>query len=207
MRVLRHAWPSQGVTHKRQMLWAAGCTCFHGFLRSGEATVPSRPAYDPAVHLSLANMSVDSPGIPRMVAVRIKASKPDPFREGVTICLGRTDNGLGVTGVRCGPGYGARPAIQVPGQDSPHERHPGARSQGSAPMRRLGPVHYSGHGFRIGAATTAAAAVVILGRWHTNFTHSSLGNPSPPSPLDSQASWPAAISLHIILWIICIRVI
>ena len=40
IRTLRRSWEAQGVSFDRQMLWAAWCTCFHGFLRSGEATVP-----------------------------------------------------------------------------------------------------------------------------------------------------------------------
>ena len=34
------------------MLWAASCTCFFGFLRSGEVTVPLMKEYDPEGHLS-----------------------------------------------------------------------------------------------------------------------------------------------------------
>ena len=42
------------------MLWGACFTCFHGFLWSGEATVPSQSAYDPDVHLSMSDESLDS---------------------------------------------------------------------------------------------------------------------------------------------------
>ena len=72
-----------------------GCVhFFSGFLRSGEATLPSASAYNPGAHLSIEDVQVDSRSAPSKVLVRIKASKTDPFRLGVTICLGRTGQEL-----------------------------------------------------------------------------------------------------------------
>ena len=76
------------------MLWTACCTCFHGFLRSGEATVPTRGSCDPSLHLSMSDLSVDSSTNPQMVILWVKASKIDPFRRGVNVCLGRSDNDM-----------------------------------------------------------------------------------------------------------------
>ena len=76
------------------MLWATCCTYFHGFLRSGEATVPTLTAYDPSVHLSMADVSLDSASNQGMAILRIKASKTDEFRHGVNVFLRRTDNDL-----------------------------------------------------------------------------------------------------------------
>ena len=39
-------------------------------------------------------MLLQTPDAPAVVQVRIKASKTDPFRKGVTVYLGRTDNDL-----------------------------------------------------------------------------------------------------------------
>ena len=72
------------------MLWAAATMCFFGFLRVGEVVVPSDSAFDPSVHLLVADVSVDSHSEPTYIAVNIKASKTDPFRRGVMIYLGRT---------------------------------------------------------------------------------------------------------------------
>ena len=72
------------------MLWAASCLCFFGFLRMGEAVVPSNSSYDPEVHLSAGDVKVDNRENPSFVEVRIKASKTDVFRKGVTIYLGVT---------------------------------------------------------------------------------------------------------------------
>ena len=76
------------------MLWAACCMCFFGFLRSGEVTVPSAKEYDPGGHLSEGDVTLDNVSAPTLLQVRIKASKTDPFRKGVVVYLGRTDNDL-----------------------------------------------------------------------------------------------------------------
>ena len=79
MRLLKHAWEAQGPSFNCTMLWAISCTCFFGFLRSGEATVPSQGAFDPSVHLSISDVALDSPTSPKTVILRIKASKTDPW--------------------------------------------------------------------------------------------------------------------------------
>ena len=76
------------------MLWAACCLCYFGFLRAGEITVPSESAYDPGEHLNFSDIAVDSISNPSMLKVKIKASKTDPFRQGVDIFIRKTDNKL-----------------------------------------------------------------------------------------------------------------
>ena len=76
------------------MLWAACCTCFFGFFRSGEITVPTQTDYDSSTHLSYGDIMFDSKASPTFVQVNIKASKTDPFRKGVAICMGGTNNDL-----------------------------------------------------------------------------------------------------------------
>ena len=88
---LKRTWEGQGPdAFKRIMLWAVSCICFFGFLRSGEATTPTQTAYNPSVHLSISDVSMDLRTAPTSIAIRIKASKMDPFRLGITIHLGRT---------------------------------------------------------------------------------------------------------------------
>ena len=72
------------------MLWAAACLCFFGFLRSGEAVAPSERSYDPKHHLCFEDICIDDPKSPAWIQVIIKASKTDPFRQGVTLYLGCT---------------------------------------------------------------------------------------------------------------------
>jgi len=76
------------------MLWAAITTCFFGFMRSGEITVPSESAFDPSSHLCLSDVLVDDLNSPKIVKLNLKASKSDPFRKGVEIVLGTTCNNL-----------------------------------------------------------------------------------------------------------------
>ena len=76
------------------MIWAASLLCFFGFLRSGEITIPNLSSYDPSVHLNYNDISVDNPSNPSIIQVRIKASKTDPFRNGVDIYVGKTGHVL-----------------------------------------------------------------------------------------------------------------
>ena len=76
------------------MLWYAFLLCFFSFLRSGEITIPDTSSYDPSVHLSFYDIAADNPSSPTIIQVRIKASKTDPFRHGVNIHIGRTNNSL-----------------------------------------------------------------------------------------------------------------
>ena len=64
---------------------------FFGFLRCSEFTTPSQQEYDPQVHLQYEDVAVDCRNNPGMLTVWIKQSKTDPFRQGVTLWLGKTD--------------------------------------------------------------------------------------------------------------------
>ena len=90
MRMLQSVWVKNEANAQTAMLWAAACTGFFGFLRAGEFTIASRNAYDPQVHFSLADLSIDSHSAPTMISLRIKQSKTDPFRQGVDVFLGAT---------------------------------------------------------------------------------------------------------------------
>ena len=88
----RRVWESDSRNPDNVMLWAAACTCFFGFFRAGEITVPSEGAYDAGTHLNFADVAVDDPRNPTLMHIRLKSSQTDPFRNGVDICLGRTKN-------------------------------------------------------------------------------------------------------------------
>lgn len=68
--------------------WASCCLAFFW---CAEFTVPSQAAYDPEMHLSLGDIALDNRRTPIMIQVNIKQSKTDPFRQGVQVCLGKTD--------------------------------------------------------------------------------------------------------------------
>ena len=175
LRSMRAFWEVDRCNRDNIMLWAACCTCFFGFLRSGEVTVPSMKLYDPTYHLSVGDVMLDSVSQPSVVHVRIKASKTDPFRQGVTVCLGRTDNDLCPVGAMTAY-LGVRE----------RSKGPFFRFVSGVPLSRemlvkrvrealgnsgVDVTKYAGHSFRIGAATTAAAVGVedsliqTLGRW------------------------------------------
>ena len=69
--------------------WRVDSMCFFGFLRAGEVVVPSAAYYDPAVHLSHGDVRAENTASPQYLEIRIKASKTDPFRKGVSIYVGR----------------------------------------------------------------------------------------------------------------------
>ena len=113
MKALKNSWESRAPLYNTAVLWAPPCTCYFGFLWSSKATVPSQSAYNPDIHLSIADVSLDSQTNPQVVTIRIKASKTDPFHRGVTIYLGQTStevclvaailSDIGVWGTTPGP--------------------------------------------------------------------------------------------------------
>ena len=76
------------------MLWTASCLCFFGFLRAGELTDPTEAEYDAGVHLNFSDVALDSKCNPSFLRVHIMASKTDPFRKGIHIFIGSTENNL-----------------------------------------------------------------------------------------------------------------
>lgn len=177
---LRAVWEETPAAFDTIMLWAACCTCYFGFLRSGEICVPSSgdSHYDPATHLSMGDLAVDSHVDTSSVSLRIKASKTDPFRQGQTIYLG-------ATGTKLCPVKAILAYIAVRGSNP----GPLFRFENTKPLTRellvkslrealttagMNPEPYSGHSFRIGAATAAHAhgiqdsTIMTLGRWKSN---------------------------------------
>ena len=82
MRQLFEVWKKHPDVRDAKMLWAAACLAFFGFLRVGEFTSPSINSFDKDIHLSLADVSVDSTTEPKMLFIRLKQSKTDQLRQG-----------------------------------------------------------------------------------------------------------------------------
>ena len=134
---------------------------FFGFLRSGELVAPAEGEFDPSQHLSFRDIRVDNKTNPSVLWVRIKQSKTNPFRQGVSITLGRTDAQLCPVAALmaylalCGPGQG--PLFRY------KDGRPLTRQRLVEDVREalskcgLKPKEYACHSFRIGVATTAAA--------------------------------------------------
>ena len=159
------------------MLWATVCVCFFGFLRSGDVTVPSDSEFDPAVHITFSNVSLDDVANPQLIKLRLEASKTDPFRKGVDIVLGRTNNQLcpiadllAYLAVKSGkPGFlfafnDGRLLTKVRFVNKVRQ---------ALSLAGLDAKCYAGHSFRIGAATTSGMCrlsdftIKMLGRWES----------------------------------------
>ena len=160
------------------MMWVACCLAFFGFLRSSEFTIPTQSGYDPEVHLSPKDVAVDNRAKPRMLKVIIKQSKTDPFRQGVTLCLGKTDSQLcpvdaflpymAVRGNQEGPLF-----IMADGRRLTRQLFSDSLDNILASLR-IDSGEYNTHSFRIGAATSASEAgipdctIMMLGKWQSN---------------------------------------
>ena len=174
---LRRSWERDRHNADNIMLWAACCTCFFGFLRSRVVTVPSMKSYDPGCHLSAGDVTLDSLTSPKVVQIHIKALKTDPFRKGVMVYLGRTDNILcpvgAVTAYLAVRGKSPGPFFRLASGAPLSREMLVERMREALQPSGVDITQYSGHSFRIGAATTAAAVgiedslIKTLGRWES----------------------------------------
>ena len=168
-------------THKEHdsiMLWAACCLAFFGFLHCGEFTVPTQAAYDPEEHLSLPDIAIDNRLSPSVVQVKIKQSKTDPFRQGMQLYLGKTDEDIcPITGILPYLAIrGARPGPLFVLEDGTYltRQRFAALLSGTLLQAGISDRRYTTHSFRIGAATTAKDSgisdvhIKMLGRWKSN---------------------------------------
>jgi hypothetical protein len=157
------------------LLWAACCLGFFAFLRSGEFTVQSIRDFDPTWHLTPRDITIDSLAQPLLMKIHLKGSKTDQTKQGIDLYIGKTGSEI------C-PMSAILPYLAIRGQDD----GPLFRLRDGRPLTRSVLVlklraaltsagvdcsRYSGHSFRIGAATTAIArgvgdaTVQTLGRW------------------------------------------
>ena len=177
LRKMKLALERQGVTWSTLMLWAALTLAFFSFCRSGKITVPSEKGFDPSAHLSLSDLSVDNARSPSRLTMRLKKSKTDPFREGVQITIGATKDDifpvgailayLAHRGSKDGPLFTWPNGIPLTRTRFVQEVRE-ALNNANLPAK-----DFAGHSFRIGAASTAAAAgledsvIHTLGRWRS----------------------------------------
>ena len=172
---LRRVWHKETRARDAKMLWAAACLGFFGFLRSGEMVAPSEKEYDPLSHLCFSDIRVDSHSSPSLIQVTIKASKTDPFRQGVTLYIGATGDQLcPVTAVLSYMvARGSSPGPLFIWEDNRYLTRERLVTSLRAALTKAGYAaqNYAGHSFRIGAATTAArcgiqdSLIKTLGRW------------------------------------------
>ena len=171
--VIKHSLDLSSQDHI--ILWAACCLGFFGFLHAGEFT--SNSPFDPNVHLGVSDVQADTLQDPTCFQIHIKCSKTDPFRVGCNIYIGRGSNVvcpvvalgnfLAVRGLSPGPLFCFADGRTLTRQLLSSNVQSLLRSAGYSG-------HYSGHSFRIGAATTAASRglpdhlIKTLGRWSSD---------------------------------------
>ena len=169
---LHRVWSEPPIQYNSIMLWAACCLGFFGFLRAGEFTCTSALAPPP---LLTTDVSVDSHTDPQLMVIHLRSSKTDPFGVGCRIYLGRTHTTpcpvsavLTYISIRTAP-----PGPLFLFQDGTPLTRAALVTHLRAALSQAGvdSSPYSGHSFRIGAATTAARAgyqdsfIQTLGRW------------------------------------------
>ena len=174
---LKEVWQLEPKKRDAKMLRAASCLCFFGFLRSGEIVAPAERAHDPQSHLCFSDVRTDSHASPSMLQVKIKASKTDPFRQGVTLYIGATRGPLcpvtSVLSYMVARGNSDGPLFTW--EDGRYLTRAGFVSGMRVALSAAGYAaqDYAGHSFRIGAATTAArcgiqdSLIKTLGRWES----------------------------------------
>ena len=168
----QNLWNSSFHFEDKAMLWAAMLLAFYGFLRVSEYTSPYVSSYNPATTLCYQDISIISSS---EVSVHIKASKTDPFRSGMHISIHANHSPL------CPVHAIIKYINQHTNKAGPlfmwHNGRFLTRSGLATVLHRIKPTHIknmSSHSFRIGAASTAAAAghprwlIQSLGRWSSN---------------------------------------
>ena len=124
------------------------------------------------------DICIDDPKSPAWIQVIIKASKTDPFRQGVTLHLGRTGADLcpvvAVLEYMVARGSEAGPLFMW--QDGRYLTRASFVKEVRAALTVAGfnAADFAGHSFRIGAATTASTCgiqdslIKTLGRWESS---------------------------------------
>ena len=140
-------------------------------------TLTTASSFYQGTHLCVEDVAADNPDRLNIIRISIKQSKTDPFRKGVDLFLGRsgTDicpvvallNYLIIRGMAPGPLFLCRNGSYLTRQVFMRTVRQALEVAG------VDQSLYSGHSFRIGAATTAAArgiedfVIKTLGRWHS----------------------------------------
>lgn len=145
--------------HDKRMLWAAFCVAFYGFLRSSEFCSPTAHTFQPSRTLCHSNLTLTSSA----AHLLIKASKTDPFRKSCTVTLGSTSTSTCpvtaihkylqlTTVIAHSPLFHFLDGSYLTRASLTAHLRTLLQSQGTDPKA------FASHSFRIGAATTAAAA-------------------------------------------------
>ena len=142
------------------MMWAACCLEYFAFLRAGEFTLASTDQFDPETHLSPADVAIDSHSEPSLMRVHLKYSKTDQQRRGVDLYVGRTFNNICPVAAMLAylplRGQSQGPLFMLNGQSLSREVLV-CWLRTTLTSAGVDASHFSGHSFRIGAASTGSS--------------------------------------------------
>ena len=175
LRNIKEQWADRATEYDIIMFWATACMALFGFFRLGEILVSPGEAYNPTNHLSMGDVAIDNTSHPRLIHVFLKQSKTDQFGKGAMVYIGRTDTDIcpiaailafmALRGNTPGPFFQQRDKNPLRKDKFVEEIRAALTAAGITAS------DYSGHSFRIGAATTAAqcglpeSTIQALGRW------------------------------------------
>ena len=144
-------------------------------MRSGEISIPSDKEYDPSTHLSFGDIAVDSHENTSTVAIKIKASKADPYRHGIMIYLGATNTKLcpvkAILAYIAVRGSKPGPLFMFANQQGLMRDKLVSHLRVTLTKAGITPDLYAVHSFRIGAATVVHikhSTIMTLRRWKSN---------------------------------------
>ena len=153
----------ESSTYHNNLIWAAYCIGFFGFLRCGEFLVPDRSVFDPNTHLLLRDVSFGSSGKVWSFVLTIKASKIDQFRKGAHFVLGATSSDLcpvaALFNYLAHRGRTPGPLFQLEDGKPLKHRTFATSVQQALTSSGLDGRQINGDSFQIGAAITASALV------------------------------------------------
>ena len=168
----------QPPTFNTTVLWAACSVCSFGFFRAGEITVPTKHGFNPRSHLTWGDVSVDNIREPSCIKFHLRISKCEQLGRGVDVFIGRVNDPIcpvvacswyiALNGPRPGPFFWFEDGSPLTKACFVQLVKEVVSEMG------LDAELYSGHSFRIGAATTAAqagiteATIKALVRWSSS---------------------------------------
>ena len=165
------------------MIWAAFTLAFFAFLRCSEFTYPGANSFSSRFNLTMDCVSFyPSLACPQRLLVTLKSSKTDVFRQGTVLIIARCSSLLCpvsamqqyflVAQPPPGPVFSFRSGSLLTRSSVTHLLRDSARI--SARCAELPYESLKGHSFRIGAASTTAAAglpdwlIKVLVRWSSD---------------------------------------
>lgn len=171
MEIHSKLFSSSTIYEDKIMLWAALLTAFFGFLRVSEYTSARKTSFDPSTTLLYSDIThIDN----NHASLLIKASKTDPFRQGVNITLAANHSTL------CPINALLLLIHNHPTSNGPLFTYHNRRYLTRRDINNLlkdttdGRLTLSSHSLRIGAASTAAAMgcpkwmIQGMGRWSSD---------------------------------------